>query len=147
MKTKAITLLCLMTLTACGTTHTEEKTYRIETTYLQSNGKGKTLSKTCPYNVPCIVELDVLPTSTHGEAVVKVESLRMEDKKKHEWIFRTYVRSTNLYGKMIETEEEIYTTSDKMSAAPLVVNGKEGSQIQIKILPSIQASCKETYLF
>lgn len=147
MKTKTLALLSLIALAACETTHTEEKTYRIETTYLQSNGKGKTLSKTCHYNVPCIVELDILPTSTHGEAVVKVESLRMENKKKNEWIFRTYVRSTSLYGKMIETEEEIYTTSDKMSAAPLVVNGKEGSQIQIKVLPSLRSSCKETYSF
>ena len=135
MKNKVITLISLLALTGCHTTKKEEKTYRIETTYLQKYGKGKTLAKTCHYNVPCIVELEVLPTAHHREAYARVESLRMEYDKKNEWLFKTYVRSTNAYGKMIEAQEEIYTTSGKMSAAPLVVNVKEGSQIQVKVLP------------
>ena len=146
MKNKSILFLALLTLSACETTPKEETTYRIETSYIQSNGKAKTLAKTCHYNAPCIVELEVLPSATHGEAFVRIESLRLHHKKSNEWAFKTYVRSANKFGKMIETVEEIYTTSDQMSRVPLVVQGKEGSQIQIKVLPNIKDSCKEVYI-
>ncbi|WP_331255661.1 hypothetical protein [Candidatus Bealeia paramacronuclearis] len=59
----------------------------------------------------------------------------MKHKHDKEWLLRAYVKSTNLYGKMIETRDEVYTTTEKMNSKPLVIYGKEGSRVEIRIFP------------